>query len=223
MHKLVKGIVLTIILLVGWYGLVKGLNIPHYLLLLPSDVWHSLNTQYALLWQHTQVTFIEIAVGLVLGVLFGLLSALVLSFSASLRALLLPLLIVSQAIPVFAIAPLLVLWLGYGMASKIAMTVLIIYFPITSACYDGLCNTPKAYLELAKNMVLSEIDLHIHYCKQWGISEQELAQLQESNACIAYNRYVLDCGMLGDLAELYAALAPCPIGYAVIGRHIQDN
>lgn len=152
MHKLVKGIVLTIILLVGWYGLVKGLNIPHYLLPLPSDVWHSLNTQYALLWQHTQVTFIEIAVGLVLGVLFGLLSALVLSFSASLRALLLPLLIVSQAIPVFAIAPLLVLWLGYGMASKIAMTVLIIYFPITAACYDGLCNTPKAYLELAKTL-----------------------------------------------------------------------
>lgn len=55
MHKLVKGIVLTIMLLVGWYGVVKGLNIPHYLLPLPSDVWHSLNTQYALLWLYKTI------------------------------------------------------------------------------------------------------------------------------------------------------------------------
>ena len=66
-----------------------------------------------------------------------------------------PLLIISQAVPVFAIAPLLVLWLGYGMASKIAMAVLIIYFPVTAACYDGLRNTPQSWLQLAQTLQIS--------------------------------------------------------------------
>ena len=68
--------------------------------------------------------------------------------------------------------------------------------------------------------LLSEIQLHIEYCKQWGISEEELFATEESPACVAYTRYVLDCGMKGGLAELYTALAPCAIGYAEIARRI---
>lgn len=68
--------------------------------------------------------------------------------------------------------------------------------------------------------LLSEIQLHIDYCKQWGIKEEELFATEESPACVAYTRYVLDCGMKGGLAELYTALAPCTIGYAEIARRI---
>jgi putative hydroxymethylpyrimidine transport system permease protein len=64
----------------------------------------------------------------------------------------LPLLIISQAVPTFAIAPLLVIWLGYGMASKIAVTVMMLFFPITSAFFDGLRRTPSHWLALAKTM-----------------------------------------------------------------------
>jgi putative hydroxymethylpyrimidine transport system permease protein len=64
----------------------------------------------------------------------------------------LPVLIASQAVPVFAIAPLLVLWLGYGMGSKIAMATLIIYFPVTANFYDGLRHTPPGWLDLARVM-----------------------------------------------------------------------
>ena len=63
-----------------------------------------------------------------------------------------PLLVVSQALPVFALAPLLVLWLGYGMASKVAMAVLIIFFPVTAAFLDGLRRTEPGWLELARTM-----------------------------------------------------------------------
>ena len=66
---------------------------------------------------------------------------------------------ISQAIPVFAIAPILVLWLGYGMPSKILMAILIIYFPVTAACYDGLRNTPQAWLDLAKTFNPSPLRL----------------------------------------------------------------
>ena len=62
-------------------------------------------------------------------------------------------LIASQAIPVFAIAPLLVLWLGYGLGSKIAMAMLIIYFPVTANFYDGLRHTPRGWLDLARVML----------------------------------------------------------------------
>ncbi len=58
-----------------------------------------------------------------------------------LRRWLLPVLVVSQAMPVFALAPILMLWLGYGISSKVAMAVLIIYFPVTAAFYDGLRRT----------------------------------------------------------------------------------
>ena len=63
-----------------------------------------------------------------------------------------PILIFSQAIPVFALAPILTLWLGYGLWSKIAMAVLIIYFPVTSAFFDGLMRTPGGFLDLAQTM-----------------------------------------------------------------------
>ena len=64
----------------------------------------------------------------------------------------LPLVIVSQAIPVIAVAPLLVLWLGYGMASKVVMAALVIFFPVVSSLYDGLRRTDPGWIELAQTM-----------------------------------------------------------------------
>ncbi|WP_019933176.1 thiaminase II [Oceanimonas smirnovii] len=61
-----------------------------------------------------------------------------------------------------------------------------------------------------------ELGLHIDYCNQWGISEQELAALPEARATLAYTRYVLDTGNRGDLLDLHVALAPCLVGYAEI-------
>ena len=63
----------------------------------------------------------------------------------------------SQSIPVFALAPILTLWLGYGLLSKFAMALLITYFPITSAFFDGLMNTRKGYLDLAETVGANRI------------------------------------------------------------------
>ena len=70
-------------------------------------------------------------------------------------------------------------------------------------------------------ITLQEVKLHIQYCKEWGIDESSLLQTKESMACIAYTRFVLDCGINGRLADLYAAVAPCSIGYAHIGTRIK--
>lgn len=146
---------MTLFFALCWQGAISIFAIPHYLLPEPVAVLNEVASQWALLFMHAKITLWEILLGLVLGFLFGLLSALLLASSQTLSAFLLPILIASQAIPVFAIAPLLVLWFGYGIASKIAMTILIIYFPVTAACYDGLRNTPKQWLELAQTMGIS--------------------------------------------------------------------
>nr|WP_241969760.1 ABC transporter permease [Avibacterium volantium] len=150
---------MTLFFALCWQGAISIFAIPHYLLPEPVAVLNEVSSQWALLFMHAKITLWEILLGLVLGFLFGLLSALLLASSQTLSAFLLPILIASQAIPVFAIAPLLVLWFGYGIASKIAMTILIIYFPVTAACYDGLRNTPKQWLELAQTMGISSRQL----------------------------------------------------------------
>ena len=153
--RLLKPLLIVGVLLMIWQMVATLGSFPHYIFPSPQAVGQQLFTHAELLWQHTQVTLLEICLGLLLGFLFGLISALLLSFSRQISAVLLPILVISQAIPVFAIAPLLVLWFGYGMASKIVMSVLIIYFPVTAACYDGLRNTPQAWLDLAKTFNIS--------------------------------------------------------------------
>ncbi|MBS9782368.1 MAG: thiaminase II [Arcobacter sp.] len=75
----------------------------------------------------------------------------------------------------------------------------------------------------ALNAIYDEIQLHIQYCKEFGIDEKEIYKQKESPACISYTRYVLDCGITGNLAQLYAALVPCFLGYAKVADYITEN
>lgn len=69
----------------------------------------------------------------------------------------------------------------------------------------------------------TEIGHHVTYCSAWGLTEADLEAEYEDVGTVAYTRYVLDAGMTGDVVDLYAALAPCSIGYAEIGRLIISN
>ena len=117
----------------------------------------SLIDHAALLLRHATITSGEILVGLALGVLIGAASALTMALIPAIQPWMLPPLVLGQAIPVFALAPILVLWLGYGMASKVAMAVLIIYFPVTAALFDGLRRTDPGWLDLARTMGASPL------------------------------------------------------------------
>jgi putative hydroxymethylpyrimidine transport system permease protein len=104
------------------------------------------------LLEHLQTTLTEIILGILLGTVLGVSTALTMTLSPLLKRWMLPVLVISQAIPVFALAPILVLWFGYGMASKVAMAVLIIFFPVTSSFYYGMQRTEPHLLELARIM-----------------------------------------------------------------------
>ena len=149
---LFRGFISFAIIIALWQMVVIVFAMPSFILPSPLAVFTKLISRIDVLWYHTQTTALEVILGLGLGLLMGLLFALQMLLFSPLRRWLLPLLITSQAIPVFAIAPVLMLWLGYGMASKIVMTALIIFFPVTTCCYDGLKQTPQGLLDLAKTM-----------------------------------------------------------------------
>ncbi len=136
----------------AWQLLVWATGVEPFILPGPLPVAQALVSRADVLLAHAWVTVAEILLGLVLGTVLGCTSALVIATFRSARQWLLPVLVVSQAIPVFALAPLLVLWLGYGLLSKVAMATLIIYFPVTAAFFDGLRRTDPGWLDLARTM-----------------------------------------------------------------------
>ncbi|WP_207462440.1 ABC transporter permease [Azospirillum sp. SYSU D00513] len=150
--RLLRAAVTALVILAAWQGLVWLTGVPRFILPGPAAVGTALVRQAPLLLGHAGVTLAEVLLGLLLGVLLGSVSALALASFRVARRWLMPLLVFSQAIPVFALAPLLTLWLGYGMASKIAMATIIIYFPVTTSLFDGLRRTEPGWLDLARTM-----------------------------------------------------------------------
>jgi putative hydroxymethylpyrimidine transport system permease protein len=139
-------------LLLAWQGVVWLSDVPSFLLPPPTAVARTLIGSLPLLLDHGLVTLLEIVLGLIGGVLIGGASALLMALLPPVQPWLLPILVLGQTIPVFALAPLLVLWFGYGLASKVVMAILIIYFPVTAALFDGLRRTDSGWLDLARTM-----------------------------------------------------------------------
>ncbi len=151
-----KSIVIITGLVTIWQIIVLITGAPPFIVPAPLEVATAFASNINLIGFHAAVTIVEIIAGLLLGCAIGVGSAwLILQFQP-VRSWFLPILVASQALPVFAIAPVLMLWLGFGMASKIAMATLIIYFPVTAALYDGLRNTDAGWIDMARIMGASK-------------------------------------------------------------------
>ena len=142
----------TAVALALWQAIVWIGELPPFILPGPVRVAQALWASRVAIAENAVVTIGEVLVGLVLGALLGAATAVQLAASPAARAVVRPILVFTQAVPVFALAPVLTLWFGYGLWSKVAMAVLIIYFPVTSSFYDGLTRTPQGFLDLARTM-----------------------------------------------------------------------
>jgi putative hydroxymethylpyrimidine transport system permease protein len=152
MTQFIRGILLTLFLLISWQGIVLLSQLPSYLLPTPLQVFHSLMNHRELIALQTLPTLAETLLGLVFGILFGVCLALSMCLFRPVYSLLHPILLISQALPVFAIAPLLVLWFGYGIMAKVITTTLMLFFPIANNFLHGLKQTPQHYLDSAQLM-----------------------------------------------------------------------
>lgn len=151
------GVVLA--LLGIWEATVVLAGIEPFVLPPPSAVAARLVEDAPYLARHGLITFIEIIAGLLTGAGVGILSALLMAAFHPAERLLWPAIVATQALPVFAIAPLLVQWFGFGLASKIVMASLIIFFPVASAAHDGLKRTDPGLVDLARLWGASRLDM----------------------------------------------------------------
>ncbi len=152
MIRLMRFVIVSAGLILLWHLLVVLTDLPPFILPGPMRVATALFGNIELISQHALVTIAEVLLGLGLGSLLGAMTAIGLAISPLARTMLRPMMVISQALPVFALAPLLTLWLGYGLWPKVIMALLIIYFPVTSAFFDGLMATPRGMLDLARVM-----------------------------------------------------------------------
>lgn len=151
LHPGLRGLVIAVGLILLWWAITL-LGIPPYMLPSPPAVAAALWNGRDFLISNTAITLGEIVLGLGFGLLLGAALALAMMVSATFERWMMPVLVISQAIPVFALAPLLVLWFGFGLTSKVVMAVLVIFFPVAASFFDGLKRTEPGWLDLARTM-----------------------------------------------------------------------
>jgi len=140
--------VLSLVLLLFWEGSVRLAHIDPFTLPAPSRIFSAslaASTEFSL---HLQPTLSETALGLAFSLVMGVIAAVFLDVTPLLQRALYPLLVASQAIPIVAIAPLFVLWFGFGLLPKVLVVTLVCFFPITVATYDGLQSTDPELIKL---------------------------------------------------------------------------
>lgn len=135
-----------------WAGSVRLFEIPAYLLPGPGAVFARLVTDAGMLWAHSLVTLQEIVLGFALTILTAIPLGLVIALSPLAKQILYPPIMLLQLVPKIAIAPLFLVWLGFGMESKVLLTVLMTFFPLLIASISGFQILDTRYLYLTKSM-----------------------------------------------------------------------
>ncbi|MEW6287706.1 MAG: ABC transporter permease [Chloroflexota bacterium] len=140
--------------LLGWHLLTRYSGIPNFILPSPLSVWMRFLKAVSdgSLQRHTWITLTEILLGLLAGVTFATVLGYFLAKSRALEKVLSPYLVASQAIPVIAIAPLLVIWLGDGILSKVVICALIVFFPVLVNTVVGVRAVPSALYDLMRSL-----------------------------------------------------------------------
>lgn len=151
-----------LLLVLIWQAAIWLWSPPRYMLPAPTDVIQALVRQRFFLLSQSLVTMSEILVGLTFGAAFGIATALGVAAFPRTGRLIWPMVLVLQAFPVFVLAPVLVLWFGFGMTSKVVMTTIVIFFPVASAFSDGLRRTDRAILDAAALTPASHWQTLIH-------------------------------------------------------------
>jgi NitT/TauT family transport system permease protein len=142
----------VIVLLVLWTAAVRIFEIPDYLLPAPLDVVKRIGRDWHMLARHAAYTVQSVLIGFSAGVLVGVPLAFAVVLSRSVERVMMPFLVMSQTIPKVAIAPILVVWLGFGLLPKIAIVFLISFFPIVVSTVVGLKSVESDMIDLVRSM-----------------------------------------------------------------------
>ena len=143
-------------IVVIWEILARAQSVPEYILPAPTAIAARLVRSWDVLFNAAAVTTGEVLVGFVIGVALGVGLAIPIAYSLVVRNTLYPLIVASQAVPKIAIAPLLVLWLGFGIWPKIAVTALMVFFPVTVTAAEGFASVDRSLLDVLRSVDASQ-------------------------------------------------------------------
>lgn len=161
MKKSMPSIIVTIVLFVIWQIIAVKMN-ASYILPSPLEILKKIwELRDILIGVHLPATMGVTVLGLIISIILGLFLAIVMDLNEKIENALYPIIIASQTIPTTAIAPLFVLWFGYGIWSKVLVTILITFFPITITVYDGFKSTKREMEELLVTYGASKKDIFI--------------------------------------------------------------
>ena len=155
------GFISIIIGILAWHLVTAYSGIPNFILPSPLSVWTRFLKAVGdgSLLYHTGITLIEIVLGLLAGTIFATVVGYALAKSRSLERVLSPYIVASQAIPIVAIAPLLVIWLGDGILSKVVICALIVFFPVLVNTIVGVRAVPAALYDLMNSLHASRAQI----------------------------------------------------------------
>lgn len=151
------GVLMPILILVVWQLYCSAANVDATVLPTPIRIVSQLFEQRDIAWTNTAQTLEEMAVGFTLSVIVALLIAFVMDNIRWVRNALYPTLIASQTIPVIAIAPLMIIWFGFGLLPKVLLIILVTFFPIVVALLDGFAATEREAMDLLRTMGSSRL------------------------------------------------------------------
>ena len=152
-------LVTFIVIIVFWYIICLLFELPSFILPSPDLVAIALFNNFSEILNHSLITLLEILLSLFFGIVLGSFFAVLISLSERLKRWIMPLLLASQSIPVFALAPILVLWFGYGISSKVIIGTIIVFFPIASNFSDALNKIPKEYIHAGQTLGFSKLQI----------------------------------------------------------------
>ncbi len=162
-----------------WLFVSEGEILPAYMLPSPIAVVKAFISDFPVLMSHAAVTLQEAAYGLIIGTALGFFIAVLMDRFDWLYKAMYPILVITQTIPTIAIAPVLVLWMGFSMAPKITLVVLTTFFPITVALLDGFKSADTDSINLIRSMGGGNVKIFRHI-KLPGAAEQFFSGLKVS-------------------------------------------
>lgn len=152
-------VIAFIVFIVIWEIVTKANNIKEYILPSPSAILNEFVKSGDILLFHSMTTITETILGFILGIILAVLLSLIMSSLKIFRSIVYPFMILSQTVPIIVIAPVITIWFGIGIVSKLVICVLVVFFPVTLNLTEGLNSYDKDLEELLKCMNASKLQI----------------------------------------------------------------
>lgn len=155
-------IITLIVAVLLWQVIVDFKNVPAYVVPSPTSIVKTLISDFKVIMQNTKVTIYESIVGFIISIILSFVLAVLMDSFKVVRKSLYPILVISQTIPTIAIAPLFIIWFGFGPMPKIIVVVITCFFPIVISLIDGFEKVDRDYINLFRTMKASRLQTFYH-------------------------------------------------------------